>query len=97
MRPLLFTPERVTVQSVQNCLASAGSEVSAEAMKAWIETELWVAADWAVRENLNKNDNRVKRRSKPSFVTDAELLTRALASRAPRPAGAGVLPCGDTQ
>jgi hypothetical protein len=72
MRIELYEP--LDNQTLTDALGLVGARVSDAAIALWTRLERALAFDWAIREHLAASDNNViRRRDKPSFVTAAEI------------------------
>jgi len=73
MRPELLEPAGgLMPRTVIDAISLVSAPVRRQAVENWTEMELAVAYDWAMRLHLHASDNRVRTRTKPSFVTAAE-------------------------
>lgn len=72
MRVRFHVPEgRITKEILTDALSLAGARIPEESVVKWTHIECIVAYDWAMREHLSRSDNHVKRRPRPSFVSQA--------------------------
>lgn len=76
----VLAPEgELTPDLTRRVMEMVGSSVSGAIADRWSRSELAIAYDWATREYLLAADNHsVRKRTKPWFVTAAEVLSAPL-------------------
>lgn len=72
MRPEFWEPSaELSADDLRNVLLVVCADVPVDVIEGWTEHERMLAYDWAAREHLAASDNPVKRRPRPSFLSQA--------------------------
>ncbi len=71
MRPVLMEPRgELNGQLLKRVLELVGVDITVTAAERWTHLERLLAYDWAARERLAASDQPVKRRPRPSFLSN---------------------------